>query len=188
MSYNNKNNNKGSLYQNNDNILQKKTIINFVNKFTKNIEKIVVHCGIGCLKEVPDDVIDFFFQQLILITGQKPKVKYAKKPIAGFHLRENTPLGLFTTLRKKYMFSFFTRLIAIILPQNYEFRGFSQKQFDGHGNFTIPIKSIFDFRECDPKKYYKYAKIGLNISIVTNFQTNEEAFTLLREYGLLVEK
>lgn len=151
------------------------------------ITKIDIHCGIGRYKTSPE-IVEFFYEQLGIITGQKPKITYAKKPIAGFNLREKMPLGFYVTLRKGRMVSFYNRLITVILPQIYSFNGLKKKQFDGRGNITLPIKSIFAFRECDSHKFYGYTKVGLNISIVTPFHSDDEALIHLNEYGIILKE
>uniref|UniRef100_UPI00300398D0 ribosomal protein L5 n=1 Tax=Prototheca tumulicola TaxID=1737639 RepID=UPI00300398D0 len=151
------------------------------------IKKIDVHCGIGRYKTSPE-IIEFFYEQLSIITGQKPRMTYAKRPIAGFNLREKMPLGFYVTLRKQRMISFYNRLITVILPQTYNFQGLKIDQFDGLGNLTLAVKSIFNFHECNSKKFYEYTKIGLNISIVTSFKTDDEAIQYLNKYGMLLKK
>uniref|UniRef100_UPI00300234B9 ribosomal protein L5 n=1 Tax=Prototheca pringsheimii TaxID=2509260 RepID=UPI00300234B9 len=159
---------------------------NFNKKKFSKIKKIKIHCGIGSIK-TSEDIITYFFEQLKVISGQKPKMIYAKRPIAGFNLREKMPLGFYVTLRQYKMISFFNRLVKIILPQNFSFEGIPQKKFDGKGNLNIGLKTFFEFRECDSIKFYKYSKIGFNISIVTSYKTDIEALTYLNQLGLLTK-
>lgn len=158
----------------------------FNKKKYSKIKKIKIHCGIGSIK-TSEEVITYFFEQLKVISGQTPKMIYAKRPIAGFHLREKMPLGFYVTLRKYKMISFFNRLINIILPQDFSFEGIPKKKFDSRGNLNIGLKTFLAFRECDSIKFYKYSKIGFNISIITSYKTDNEALTYLNKLGLLTK-
>jgi large subunit ribosomal protein L5 len=160
-------------------------MIKSINKEIRelNIKKIEVHCGIGRYKTSPE-VVKYFFDQLYKITKQKPKMVFAKRPIAGFHLREKMPLGFYVTLRRRRMFIFFNRLVKDIFPHTFDFPGLKYKQFDGTGNITFPIESFFAFHECEGSAFFGYNKIGLNITIVTCFDSDEEALYHLHKKGI----
>lgn len=126
-------------------------------------------------------VIGDLQKQLAIITGQKPIVTKARKSIAGFKLREETPIGCKVTLRGAIMTSFFDKLVTIIFPRIRDFRGFSKKSFDGQGNFNLGIKEQLVFPEID---YDKIKKLyGMNITINTSAKSNHEGYVLLKELG-----
>lgn len=126
--------------------------------------------------------IDKIFEELMVISGQKPVITKAKKSIAGFKLREGMKIGCKVTLRKTMMYEFLDRLINIALPRVRDFKGLSVKQFDGNGNFCLGIKEQIVFPEID---YNKIDKIrGMNIVIVTSTNSNEEAKFLLKTFNL----
>ncbi|MCB9506803.1 MAG: 50S ribosomal protein L5 [Myxococcales bacterium] len=142
--------------------------------------KVVVNMGLG---EAAQNVkvIDFAVTDLTAITGQKPVVTRAKKSIAGFKLREGMPIGAMVTLRGARMYEFLERLLYIALPAVRDFRGLSSKAFDGAGNYTLGIKEQIIFPEID---YDKVDKIrGMNITVVTTAESDEEARSLLRRVG-----
>ena len=116
------------------------------------------------------------------IAGQKPVITRARKSIAAFKLREGMPIGCMVTLRRNKMFEFLDRLLNVALPRVRDFRGVSDKAFDGRGNYTLGIKEQIIFPEID---YDKIDKIkGMNITIVTSANTDEEAKFLLRRLGM----
>jgi large subunit ribosomal protein L5 len=121
-------------------------------------------------------------EELTLIAGQRPVVTRARKSIAAFKLREGMPIGCMVTLRKIRMYDFFDKLVNVTLPRVRDFRGLSDKSFDGRGNYTLGIKEHIIFPEID---YDKIDKIkGLNISIVTTAKTDEEGKALLKMMGM----
>lgn len=149
------------------------------------IEKIVVNVGAGEAVQNPKclDVIQEYIAQ---ITGQKPILRRAKKSIAGFKLREGQPIGVSVTLRRGRMYDFLDRLISIALPRVRDFKGISRKGFDGRGNYSMGIKEQLVFPEVD---YDKIDKIrGMNITIVTTANTDDEGRKLLEEIGMPFRK
>ena len=151
-----------------------------VNKVPK-LHKIVVNC---CNKEclTNSKMVDSIVADLAKITGQKPVISRAKKSIAGFKLREGQALGANVTLRGEVMYEFLDRLINITLPRVRDFRGISEKSFDGKGNYTMGVKEQIIFPEID---YDKIDKVrGLNIVISTTAKNNDEGYELLKEFGM----
>ena len=144
------------------------------------VEKIVVNMGLGEAIQNPK-AIEFAVADITTITGQKPVVTKAKKSIATFKLREGMPIGVMVTLRRQRMWEFMERLVNVALPRVRDFRGVAKK-FDGKGNFSLGIKEQIIFPEID---YDKVDKIrGLNISIVTSADTDEEGRSLLKKLGM----
>lgn len=140
------------------------------------LEKIVINMGLG---EAVDDskVIDAATQELALISGQKPIVTRSRKSIAGFKLRENLPIGAKVTLRKQRMYEFLDRLITTAMPRIRDFRGVSNKSFDGRGNYTFGLKEQLIFPEIN---YDKVDKVrGMDISFITTAKNDAEARALL---------
>jgi large subunit ribosomal protein L5 len=126
-------------------------------------------------------VLDNSLAELAAITGQKPQLTRAKKSIATFKLREGMPIGVKVTLRKDRMWEFFDRLVSVALPRVRDFRGLSQKGFDGSGNYNMGITEQIIFPEIE---YDKIDKIrGMNISIVTSAKTDKEGMALLDALG-----
>lgn len=120
--------------------------------------------------------------EIATIAGQKPVVTRAKKAIAGFKIRKGMPIGLMVTLRTERMYSFVDRLINLALPRIRDFRGISPKSFDGRGNYTLGVREQLIFPEID---YDSIDQIrGLDISIVTSANTDEEGRALLKEMGM----
>ena len=145
------------------------------------IAKIVINMGVG---EGSNDskFIDAAVKDLTLITGQKPIVTKARKSIAGFKLREGQPIGVKVTLRGEKMYAFLEKLIKIALPRVRDFRGVSPKSFDGKGNYTLGVKEQLIFPEIN---YDDVLKIrGMDIVIVTTANTNDEARSLLKAFGM----
>ncbi|RXK18677.1 50S ribosomal protein L5 [Macrococcus sp. DPC7161] len=149
------------------------------------IEKIVVNMGIGDAVQ-NSKVLDAAVEELQAITGQKPMVTKAKKSIATFRLREGMPIGAKVTLRGERMYEFFDKLINVSLPRVRDFRGISNKAFDGRGNYTLGVKEQLIFPEID---YDKVSKVrGMDIVIVTTANTDEEARELLTQFGMPFQK
>lgn len=145
------------------------------------IEKIVINMGVGEAKENPK-VLEAAVNDLTIITGQKPVLTRAKKSIANFKIRENMPIGCKVTLRKANMYEFADKLMNVALPRVRDFRGISDKAFDGRGNYTLGIKEQLIFPEIE---YDKIDKVrGMDIIFVTTAKTDEEARELLRFLGM----
>jgi len=143
--------------------------------------KIVVNMGLGAAAANPK-LIENATSELAMITGQKPVVRKARKSVANFKLREGQAIGCSVTLRGVRMWEFFDRLMNVSLPRVRDFKGLSPKAFDGRGNYSLGIKEHIIFPEID---YDKIDKIkGLNISVVTSAQSDEEGKELLRLLGM----
>jgi len=143
--------------------------------------KIVVNTGVGKWKD-DANYIQEAIQDLTLITGQKPVLRRARKAIAGFHLKKGEVVGISVCLRGNMMYDFFDRLINIAMPRAKDFKGFWSKGFDGKGNYNIGIREHTIFPEI-PYAKIKYIK-GLNVTIVTTAQRDEEAKELLKLMGM----
>ncbi|MFQ5705830.1 MAG: 50S ribosomal protein L5 [bacterium] len=149
------------------------------------LEKIVVNMGIG---EAVDDAkaLDMAVEDLKVITGQKPALTKAKKSISNFKLREGNKIGCKVTLRSWRMYEFLDRLISLAIPRVRDFRGLSDRSFDGRGNYSLGVREQIIFPEIN---YDKIDRIrGMNITIVTSAKTDEEAFRLLSEFGMPFRK
>jgi large subunit ribosomal protein L5 len=145
------------------------------------ITKIVVNKGIGAA--VADKkLIEQGVEELTMITGQKAVPTYAKKAISNFKLRENMPIGAKVTLRGNIMYEFLDRLMTIALPRVRDFKGISEKGFDGRGNYTLGIKEQIIFPEISIDKVNRIS--GMDITFVTTAKTDEEAFELLKAFGM----
>ena len=145
------------------------------------LQKVVVNMGLGAAVQNPK-IIDSGVEDLRSITGQKPVVTRARKSIATFKLRENLPIGAMVTLRAERMWEFVDRLISLSLPRVRDFKGVSNKGFDGKGNFTMGLREQIIFPEIDYDKVD--AVKGMNISFVTTARTDEEGRALLAELGI----
>jgi large subunit ribosomal protein L5 len=121
-------------------------------------------------------------EALSLISGQKPVVTRGRKSIAGFHLREGMSIGCMVTLRGRRMYEFLDRLISLALPRVRDFRGLSPRAFDGHGNYSLGLSEQLVFPELNPDKYTRAQ--GMNITIVTTTERDDEARELLRRLGM----
>lgn len=149
------------------------------------VEKIVINMGVGDAVQNAK-VLDSAVEELGLISGQKPLITKARKSIAGFRLREGMPIGAKVTLRGERMYEFLQKLIHVSLPRVRDFRGISNKAFDGRGNYTLGIKEQLIFPEVD---YDQVSKVrGLDIVIVTTANTDEEARELLTQLGMPFQK
>jgi len=145
------------------------------------IEKVVINMGMG--EAISNaKILDAAVDELTTIAGQKPVITKAKKSIASFKLREGQAIGTMVTLRGDKMYDFLDRLISLALPRVRDFRGVPSKSFDGRGNFTLGIRDHLIFPEIDITKVDKSK--GMNVTIVTNAKTDEQARTLLRELGM----
>ena len=149
------------------------------------LEKIVVNMGVGDAT-TNSKLLDVAVQELEKITGQQPVITRAKKSIAGFKLREDQAIGCKVTLRAETMYTFLEKLVKIVLPRVRDFRGISNKAFDGRGNYTLGIKEQTIFPEI---VYDEVVKVrGMDIVFVTTAGTNEEALDLLKGFGLPFKK
>ena len=149
------------------------------------LEKIVINIGVGDGAR-EDKYIEAAKAELAQITGQAPVVTKAKKSIAGFKLREGQPIGVKVTLRGENMYNFMEKLIRVALPRVRDFRGISDKAFDGFGNYTLGIKDQLIFTEVNYDDVVKLR--GMDIVFVTTAKTNEEAFALLDSFGMPFRK
>ncbi len=144
-------------------------------------KKIVVNVGLGEALDNPK-AIDFALNDIQTITGQRPVVTRAKKSIATFKLREGRAIGIKVTLRGERMWSFFSRLIHIALPRTRDFQGVSPDSFDGRGNYTLGLNEQLIFPEID---YDSIDRVrGMEVTIVTSAQSDEEGFSLLARLGM----
>jgi large subunit ribosomal protein L5 len=145
------------------------------------VEKVVINVGLGEASKNAK-LLDAVLAELGLITGQKPVVTRAKKAISNFSLREGQPVGASVTLRRIRMWEFLDRLINVAMPRIRDFRGISTRSFDGRGNYTLGVKEQLIFPEID---YDKVEKIhGMDVTIVTSTDKDDEALALLRELGM----
>lgn len=145
------------------------------------IEKIVVGMGVGSAvaeKKNMDQAVDALTQ----ITGQKPAICRSRKAVAGFRLREDMAIGCKVTLRGGRMYEFLDRLISLALPRVRDFRGLNPKAFDGRGNYSLGLSEQLVFPEINPDKFTHTQ--GMNVTIVTNTASDDEARILLLEFGM----
>ncbi len=127
-------------------------------------------------------LVDVSIEELTTITGQKAVATMSKKDISNFKLRKDMPIGAKVTLRGVNMYEFLDRLVSVSLPRVRDFKGISDKSFDGRGNYTLGVTEQIIFPEIDIDKVNKIT--GLDITFVTTADTNEEAFELLKELGM----
>ncbi len=145
------------------------------------LKNISLNMGLGDAKNNSKDLASAL-DELTLISGQKPIVTKAKKDISNFKIRKGWPVGCKVTLRSDMMYEFLDRLISIALPRTRDFRGLSFKSFDGRGNYNFGVKEQIIFTEID---YDKIQSIrGLNVTIITSAGTDDEAYELLKLFGL----
>ncbi len=145
------------------------------------LQKIVINMGVG---QATQDAkrLDAAVAELQAIAGQKPIIRRAKKSIAAFKLRAGQSVGTKVTLRGERMFEFLDRLVNIALPRIRDFQGVSPTGFDGHGNYSLGLKEHTIFPEIDYDKVERV--IGMDITFVTNAETDDEARALLRHFGM----
>ena len=149
------------------------------------LSKIVVNIGCGDAS-TNSKLLEAAMKDLEIITGQKPVATKAKKAIAGFKVREGQPIGCKVTLRGENMYNFLDKLISITLPRVRDFRGVSNKAFDGRGNYTLGLTEQLIFSEV---VYDDVVKVrGMDIVMVTTAKTNEEAYDLLKGFGMPFKK
>ena len=149
------------------------------------LEKIVVNVGLGDAKE-DTKLLDTVVDEIARITGQSPTVTRAKKSIANFKIREGMPVGVKVTLRGEQMFEFLYKLINVSMPRIRDFRGVSPKSFDGRGNYSLGINEHTVFPEINIDDVDDVH--GMEITIVTSAETDEEAFELLSLMGMPYKK
>ncbi len=155
---------------------------NFTNVMqVPKLDRIVVNMGLGEAVQNAK-LIESATEELAAITGRKPIVTRAKKSIAGFKLREGMPIGVMVTLRGVQMYDFLDRLISLALPRSRDFKGISPKAFDGRGNYTLGIREQIVFLEVN---YDKIDRIkGMNVTLVTTAETDEQGRALLKSLGM----
>jgi large subunit ribosomal protein L5 len=145
------------------------------------IEKIVLNMGVGDAKQ-DSKVLEAAGDQLAQITGQRPNVRRARKSIAAFKLREGMPVGVSVTLRRERAYEFLDRLMSVAIPRIRDFRGLRATSFDGRGNYTMGVREQIIFPEID---YDAVDQIrGLDVTITTTADTDEEAYALLEAFGM----
>lgn len=145
------------------------------------IEKIVINRGLGEASQNAK-ILDSCLKELSLIAGQKGVITRSKKAIAGFKLRQKTPVGVSVTLRGERMYGFLDRLINLALPRIRDFQGISPKSFDGQGNYSLGLEEQLMFPEID---YDKIDQVrGMDISIITTSNNDSEGLALLKEFGM----
>lgn len=149
------------------------------------LQKIVINVGVG---EAIDNAksLDSVVSNVAAITGQKPVTTRAKKSISNFKLREGMPIGCKVTLRRKVMYEFLDRLINLALPRTRDFQGVPDKSFDGRGNYTMGIKEHTIFPEIDIDRVDKLH--GMDVTFVTTAETDEQAYALLKHFGMPFRK
>jgi len=145
------------------------------------IEKICINKGVGAA--VADKkIVDVALEEISTITGQRAVSTKARKAISNFKLRENLPIGVRVTLRGERMYEFLDRLMNVALPRVRDFRGVSDKAFDGRGNYTLGVKEQIIFPEISIDKVTRIN--GMDITFVTSANTDEESFELLKAFGM----
>jgi large subunit ribosomal protein L5 len=143
--------------------------------------KIVVNVGLGeAIQNIK--ALDAASNDIALIAGQKPVITKASKSIASFKLRKGMPIGCMVTLRRERMYEFYQKLVTIVLPRVRDFRGVSAKSFDGRGNYTLGLKEQIIFPEIEYDKVDRAR--GMNITVTTTAETDEEAFEMLKLMGM----
>ncbi|MDX1585220.1 MAG: 50S ribosomal protein L5 [Balneolaceae bacterium] len=145
------------------------------------LKKIVINTGVGDAVE-NTKIVDTVSENLARITGQRPVTTKAKKSISNFKVREGMPLGCKVTLRQRIMYEFLDRLINLALPRTRDFQGVPDKSFDGRGNYTLGIKEHTIFPEIDTDNVDRVH--GMDITFVTSAETDEEAYALLKHFGM----
>lgn len=149
------------------------------------LEKICLNQGLG--QSMSDKkLIESAVNEMTTITGQKAVTSKSRKDIANFKLRKGVPVGVRVTLRGEQMFEFLDRLVSVALPRVRDFRGISNKGFDGRGNYTMGITEQIIFPEIDIEKVAKIH--GMDITFVTTAKNDQESFALLKEFGMPFKK
>ena len=145
------------------------------------LAKIVVNMGVGAAVTEPK-ILEEAVKELEAITGQKASIRKAKKAISNFKLREGVNIGAMVTLRREKMFEFMDRLINVALPRVRDFRGLSDKSFDGRGNYTLGVKEQIIFPEINVDKITRV--MGMDVTFVTTAKSDKEALELLKAFGM----
>jgi large subunit ribosomal protein L5 len=145
------------------------------------LEKICINVGVGDAVNDPK-LVDKTVEEIATITGQMPVVVKARKSVSNFKLREGMSIGVKVTLRNARMYEFLDRFINIAVPRIRDFRGLSDKSFDGRGNYTLGVKEQIIFPEIDVDKVTKIG--GMDITFVTSAKTDEESLELLKSFGV----
>lgn len=145
------------------------------------LKKICINRGVGEVSE-NQKVLDDAVEELRKITGQHPSIRRAKKSIASFDVREGMPVGVKVTLRDARMYEFFDRLVTLALPNIRDFEGVPDRSFDGHGNYTLGVDEQIIFPEIDVDNVDRID--GMDITFVTDAETDEEAYALLKGLGM----
>jgi large subunit ribosomal protein L5 len=149
------------------------------------IQKVTVNMGCGDAKQ-DSKVLDAATEQLATITGQKPNIRRARKSIAQFKVREEMPVGVAVTLRGERQYEFLDRLFSVAIPRIRDFRGLNPRSFDGRGNYSMGVREQIIFPEID---YDEVDQVrGMDITITTTAQTDEECFALLEALGMPFSK
>lgn len=164
--------------------LMKKFGYKNINEVPK-VEKINLNMGVGDAKQ-DAKLLENSMADLTLISSQKPAITTAKKAISNFKLRTGMQVGCRVTLRRQRMYEFFDRFISIAIPRIRDFRGLSEKSFDGRGNYSLGIKEQIVFPEINVDKIDRIR--GLDITVVTTAKTDEEAYELLKALGMPFKK
>ena len=144
------------------------------------VDKVIINMGLGeAIENIK--ILDSASEEIGIISGQRPVITKARKSISNFKLRAGVPIGVMVTLRRDRMYLFLDKLMGVALPRVRDFKGVSPKGFDGRGNFTLGVKEQIIFPEIN---YDRVNKIhGMDITIVTSTDKDDEAFALLREMG-----
>lgn len=145
------------------------------------LDKIVVNVGLGEGKDNPK-LLESVGKEIAAITGQRPVVMRARKSISNFDLRQGDPIGVKVTLRQSRMYEFLDRFVSTAVPRIRDFRGFNSRSFDGRGNYTVGLEEQMVFPEVDVDEVVKV--YGMNITMVTTTDKDDEALVLLREMGV----
>jgi large subunit ribosomal protein L5 len=171
---------------------KKEIVPNLMKKFgyksimqVPHLNKIVVNMGVGDAVSDPK-ILEEAVKELETITGQKPSIRKARKAISNFKLRQGVNIGAMVTLRRERMYEFLDRLVNIALPRVRDFRGLSDKSFDGRGNYSLGIKEQIIFPEINVDRIGKV--LGMDITIVTTAQSDNEAYELLQSFGVPFRK
>lgn len=145
------------------------------------VTKVTVNMGVGEAKQ-DAKVLDDSVEEMMVITGQRPRINRARKSIASFKLREGMPVGCSVTLRGERMYEFLDRLISVALPRIRDFRGISPKSFDGRGNMSLGVREQTIFPEID---YDSVTQVrGLDVTITTTARNDQEGHALIRKLGM----
>lgn len=175
-----------------EHIYKKEIVPALIEKFSyktimqvPRIHKIVVNMGVGAAVQ-DQKILEEAVKELETITGQKASIRKAKTSISNFKLREGVNIGAMVTLRRERMYEFLDRLVNIALPRVRDFRGLSDKSFDGRGNYTLGIKEQIIFPEINVDKISRV--LGMDVTIVTSARSDNEAYELLHSFGVPFRK